>query len=318
MGIRLTTDLFIEKAIVKHGNKYDYSKVDYKDAHTKVEIICPKHGSFWQEPCYHLWGSGCRACGYEKVKVLNSMTQEEFIKKSLEIHKGLYDYSEVIYKSAKEKVKIKCNRCGKYFYQAPHNHLRGQGCYKCEKKRVALSQRKTTADFIKRAKEVHGNTYDYSKVIYTTTEDKVEIICPKHGSFWQSAGKHLQGNGCPKCCRSIGETKIARFLERNNIKYISQYKFDNCRNKLPLPFDFAIFNEDDSLKCLFEYQGRQHFEPRSKFGGIEAFKYTCANDKIKRDYCIKNNIKLYTFSYKEDLIKKLEEIKKCWENKVVL
>lgn len=311
MGKFLTTDLFIEKAIVKHGNKYDYSKVEYKGAYIDVIITCPIHGEFKQKPYMHLFGQGCRSCGYDRVKVKNSITQEEFIHRAREIHKDLYDYSEVVYKSAKEKVKIKCNRCGRYFYQAPHNHLQGQGCYKCEKKRVALSQRKTKEDFVKRARSVHGDTYDYSKVVYITNHDKVEIICPKHGSFWQDPSRHYRGEGCPKCCRSVGETKITRFLEKSNINFIPQYKLEDCRNKLPLPFDFAIFNEDGSLRCLIEYQGKQHFEPRSKFGGIKAFEYIVTNDKIKRDYCKRNNIKLYIISYKEDLIKKLEEIKEC-------
>jgi hypothetical protein len=126
-GIRCksTTSNFITESIKIHGNKYDYSKVDYKDNSTKVCIICPEHGEFWQRPNNHLSGQGCPACGGTK-----KLTTEEFIKKSIEIHGKRYDYSKVTYVNSDAPVLISCEKHGD-FLQTPHAHLAGQGCPSC-------------------------------------------------------------------------------------------------------------------------------------------------------------------------------------------
>ena len=128
-----TTEEFIHEARKKHGNKYDYSKVVYLNNHTKICIICPKHGEFWQLPLNHLSGRGCPKCAHEG---------------------------------------------------------NGERC------------RSSKKEFIKKAREKHGDKYDYSKVEYVNCETKVCIICPQHGEFWQSPNSHLIGHGCPKCKRN--------------------------------------------------------------------------------------------------------------------
>lgn len=309
MSRRITTRQFIEKAVLKHGNKYDYSKTVYKDAYTEVLIICPKHGPFYQKACSHLFGKGCRKCGYDTVKIKNSITEEEFLKKAQEIHGDKYDYSEVHYISGRSKIKIFCKRCKTFFYQSAHNHISGQGCKKCVKELNGLKARKTTKGFIKDALKVHGDLYDYSKSIYTTNHTPVEIICKKHGSFWQLPVKHVCGRqGCPKCHLSVGESQIYVYLKNNNIKFVTQYKFKNCVDQLPLPFDFAVLNEDGSVKFLIEYQGIQHFEARSGFGGVEGFNVVKRHDNIKQTYCINNNIPLHYITYKETVEERLKEI----------
>ena len=133
---KLTTEEFIARAKAVHGDKYDYSKVEYVDSKTKVCIICPEHGEFWQKPKNHLSGYGCPIC------------------------------------SGRKKMR--------------------------------------TIDFIKRAKQVHGDKYDYSKTEYKGNTEKISIICPEHGEFWQRSGNHLRGVGCPKCglIKSSSKQKI--------------------------------------------------------------------------------------------------------------
>jgi protein-arginine kinase activator protein McsA len=116
---------FIIKANEKHGEKYDYSKLEYVDAHTKVCIICPKHGEFWQTPNSHLNGCGCPKCGGNK-----SLTTEEFIEKAKQIHGEKYDYSKVEYVNANTKVYVICPIHGE-FWVTPANHLRERGCSQC-------------------------------------------------------------------------------------------------------------------------------------------------------------------------------------------
>lgn len=117
---------FIEKARKVHGDKYDYSKVEYVNNKTKVCIICPVHGEFKQRPDEHLKGRGCQKC------VGRNRSKEDFILEAEKIHKGRYDYSNVIYEASEKKVEIKCNKCGKTFFQKPWVHLQGHGCPYCK------------------------------------------------------------------------------------------------------------------------------------------------------------------------------------------
>lgn len=116
---------FIENAVKIHGNKYDYSKVEYINNHTKVCIICPEHGEFWQKPCGHLFGQGCSKC------VGRGLTTEDFIKKAQKVHGDRYDYSESVYVASDKKIEIKCNQCGYKFWQKPWSHLQNHGCPNC-------------------------------------------------------------------------------------------------------------------------------------------------------------------------------------------
>lgn len=125
-----TTDEFIFEAKKIHGDKYDYSKVEYVDCHTKVCITCPKHGEFWQTPANHLSGNGCPKCGYEKTISSNQYTTETFICEAKKIHGDKYNYSKVEYIDSKTKVCIICPQHGE-FYQSPDKHLQGEGCPKC-------------------------------------------------------------------------------------------------------------------------------------------------------------------------------------------
>lgn len=208
-----TTDGFIEKARKIHGNKYDYSKVDYTTNKEKVCIICPEHGEFWQDPHNHLKGKGCPICG-EKVHKPVKYTTKSFIVAATDVHGNKYDYSKTAYKNMNEPVEIICPEHGPFF-QLPYLHLSGSICPRCSRKVNGVKRRLTKEEFIERAKTVHGDKYDYSKVEYVTEKHKVCIICPEHGEFWQTPDKHLQGNGCPKCTYpySKAESEIFEYVK---------------------------------------------------------------------------------------------------------
>ena len=123
------------------------------------------------------------------------LTTEEFIKRAEEIHgKGKYDYSRVEYKNNYTKITIICPIHGE-FEQRPNSHLSGYGCPNCSNER----KRSNTEEFIRKAREVHGDKYDYSKVVYKGALIKVTIICPIHREFEQRPNDHLRGKGCAKC-----------------------------------------------------------------------------------------------------------------------
>lgn len=127
---RKTTDEFILEAKKKYGDKYDYSKVNYINCKTKVSIICPEHGEFWQTPHLHLNGRGCPNCN--KSRKLNL---DEFILRAKNIYGEKYDYSSSEYINDTTKIKIFCNECKNYFYKSPGLHIRKhQGCTYCAEK----------------------------------------------------------------------------------------------------------------------------------------------------------------------------------------
>lgn len=128
---RGSTEQFILQASKIHGGRYDYSKVEYVDARTKVCIICPIHGEFWQTPHAHLSGQGCIKCSYMKCRNGRNLSQEEFILRAKEVHGDKYDYSKVNYVNSTTKVCIICPKHGE-FWQTPSGHINAkQGCQKC-------------------------------------------------------------------------------------------------------------------------------------------------------------------------------------------
>ena len=218
------TENFINKAKQVHNDKYDYSKVNYVNSKTKVCIICPKHGEFWQEPRHHLSKHGCPMCGKENSDRKQSLTLNEFIEKSNQIHNGKYIYDKVNYVNAETKVCIICPKHGE-FWQAPHSHLRGQGCPKCGRERNINSIKITNEAFIEKATQIHGGKYDYSKCIYKDSNTKVKIICPIHGEFWQIASSHLNGHGCVKCANIGKLNTISDFIKLSNNKHHGKYDY---------------------------------------------------------------------------------------------
>lgn len=278
---KLTTKEFIERAKKVHGDKYSYDKVNYINNKTKVCIICPKHGEFWQTPESHLVGEGCRYCARRYKK-----TTEDFIREAIEIHGVRYDYSKVDYKSTMEKVIIICPKHGE-FLQTPSKHLTGQGCPNCRR-----NKKDTTESFIEKAKKVHGNCYDYDNTEYVNNWTKLRIICPEHGEFWQTPNDHLDGCGCPMCKSSKLEKLVRDSLKLNNIIFEEQKNWDWLIYKSNQYVDFFLPEYNIAIEC----QGLQHFEPVDYFGGELDFLSNKNRDKNKLDLCNSHGIKVLYYS----------------------
>lgn len=298
---RLTAEEFISRSNAVHGNRYDYSNVIYKNGKTKVDIKCIIHGTFGQRPYNHSIGEGCPRCRIEYMRKALSMTLQEFVRKANEIHGSAYDYSKVVYYGNKKKVEIICPNHGS-FWQTPNNHLGGQTCPSCAKTIIANKNRKTTNEFIRDAKVVHGQKYDYSNVIYLHKDKNVSIKCVKHGLFNQSPHNHLCGAGCPRCASSKGEQKIIIFLDSKGVQYERQKMFSDCRSPKGRMLKFDFFLPETNL--LVEYDGPQHF------GDLRIGKYTLKkeefeilkiHDEIKNNYTQKKGIKLLRIPYWENI-----------------
>ena len=229
---KITTENFIARANDIHNNFYDYSLVDYVGNKSYVKIICPIHGEFEQTPFMHTQGSGCWDCGYLNRAPNKRMNTEQFIIRANKVHNNFYDYSKVEYKKSKIPVKIICPKHGE-FQQTPDKHLNvnskndGRGCPECGILKCAEAQTFTTEMFLKEARLIHGNKYDYSLVKYIKSNIDVIIICPMHGKSLQSPNHHLNSSGCSRCGWEIGASKtilsqeeaVQKFIERHGNKY---------------------------------------------------------------------------------------------------
>ena len=284
---RKTTEQFIEEAQHGWGDKFDYSKVEYKTRLEKVCIICPEHGEFWQTPAQHLSGAlGCKACWSEKY----SKSTEDFIEEAIKIHGDKYNYSKTIYKTARQKVTIICPKHGE-FEQLANAHLQGEGCFQCERERRA----KSTENFIKEAKKVHGDTYDYCKVNYINRNTPVIIICPKHGEFEQLPSNHLQGKGCSHCKSKEQAALFNRLVEdfpNEEILYEVGNRIIPWLEGQRFDIYFPKYN------IAIEYNGPQHYMPIQKLGGELAYLKTIERDREKRKKCEENGCVLFELKYK--------------------
>lgn len=285
------TEIFIRKAMLVHGDKYDYSKVNYVNSKTKVCIICPKHGEFWQIPAEHLRGKGCTKCGQALCgKKQRQKSKNTFVERCKEIHGEKYKYDKVDYVDSHTKIVVTCPKHG-YFETFPYRILNGSGCPKCKSEKAHKQFSKGTSKFIEDAKHIHGDLYDYSLCDYYNNQTKVIVICREHGAFEIRAGEHLHGCGCPLCKEPMGEKRIRLYLESHHISFIRQYAIKYKDNNYKS--DFFI----PSRKLVIEYNGEQHYKPVSKFGGAKAFHKQRQRDKNIREYCKDNNIKLLEISY---------------------
>lgn len=192
-NLKEATQKFLKEAKEIYGDTYDYSLVDNVKVKEKVKIICKEHGEFEQAAYSHLKGHGCKKCKIESLR----NTQEDFIKKAKKVYNDKYDYSLVEYKGHHTKVDIVCPKHG-VFSKTPSQHLYGRECNGCSPARIK-HLKKYKDKFLEKSEKIHDNKYDYSKVEYNGSANKVEIICNIHGSFLQSPKVHLEGSGCQEC-----------------------------------------------------------------------------------------------------------------------
>lgn len=200
---KLTLKEFVAKAVAIHGDKYNYDNVVYINSQTKVGITCPIHGVFKQSPAMHLQGQGCPQCKAEKTSERFVKTQDAFIQQAVAIHGDRYDYSKVQYNGTHAKVCITCNKCGKEFFQTPHNHLEGQTCPWC------AGKKKNTEMFKDELRNIYGDIYNLDDVVYVNAATPVKLVCSKHGAFEKKPKDLLCGRGCVSCGNESAARKLS-------------------------------------------------------------------------------------------------------------
>lgn len=221
--LRMTTEEFKLNARKIHHEKYSYEKIIYKNVMTDIVITCDVHGDFNQRPITHLRGSGCPTCAGTK-----RLTTEEFKSKARQIHGEKYSYEKSEYASANDVVTITCTvESHGDFQQTAASHLQGHGCSKC-----AGGVRSTNAEFIFKARQIHGDRYSYENTVYTNAAQKVAITCSveEHGDFQLEPSLHLQGRGCPECAKLLATELRRKAFLREAIKiHKGKYQYDDVQ-----------------------------------------------------------------------------------------
>lgn len=242
-----------------HGDKYDYSGVQYKTMHNDVTIGCKVcNKTFEQRPYAHIQGQGCPICGLANRRSPLRKTTEKFIEQAKSRWENLYNYDKTKYLNKNTKIKYDCPKHGE-IEQKPKLHI-NSGCPFCNGRGISKHSKLT---FTHLANLVHNNKYNYSAVEYKGMGKNLEVICPTHGSFWQTPANHVHNKtGCPKCdaikSSSRAEKSVLDFIRQNYAGEI----IENDRKVLDgKEMDVYI----PSLKLGLEYHG-MYFHVETAYG----------------------------------------------------
>lgn len=298
---------FIIKSKKIHNGLYSYDNVNYTMNKNPITITCKIHGNFNQVPSSHLSGSGCPKCKTDKLSVTFSKDIEWFISKAKSIHGNNYIYEKSEYKNNNKHIVITCKKHGD-FIQSSKAHLSGQGCPFCAFNQSSINKTLTQKQCIEKCIEVHGNKYSYEKSDYKGSANKIIITCAIHGDFKQTPNSHWSGSNCPKCSNigpSLSEINIMNILNENDVEFVFQKRFPDCRNpktNYMLVFDFYL----PEIDALIEYDGAQHFIeiPNRRWESLDYIQY---KDSIKNEYCKNNKIRLIRIIYNQNIINRLKE-----------
>lgn len=301
----------IEISKIPKYKDYDFSESIYNGYDNLMKVKCKKHGYFTTTPHRLLNGEGCRFCGIESSAKTRTKSVDYFLQISHEVQGDDYDYSYMNYVNLSTEILIKCKKCGKFFMQKPFLHLRGHGCSDCNNLKGIECRKTTFEKFVEISTEEHGeDMYEYFESKYKSYLEETLIKCKTCGKFFtQIARNHAVGCGCIYCNSSKGENKIIKILDKFNYEFLFQYRFEDCRDKIPLIFDFYIPN----YNLCIEFDGEQHFKKVNWTGKMaeeqmeENLKSNQLRDKIKNDYCKNNKINLLRIKYDEDIEEKLTE-----------
>lgn len=276
-----------------------YDMVDeYIDYSTKIRFKCKQCGNIiTKSPCFMIHHDGCKYCYYMRRKEL-VYTDEEFKKMVYEKNKNIKILGT--YAGSQSDIKCECLIDGHIWETKASRLHHGVGCPRC-----GGSLKKTNQEFLEEMEIINSDIEILGE--YTSNKTKLKVRCKLDDNVWEQSPNHLlRGIGCPVCAntkRSKGEEKIKKFLEENEISYTHQKWIKECHDKLTLPFDFCVYDDNGSTKFLIEYDGIGHFKPiRYSYNQSEndakiVYEGIVRRDHIKNEYCKMSGTRLVRMPY---------------------
>ena len=300
MSKKKTHEEYVKELVSKNPNIKPIEK--YIKMKIPIEHYCIIHDVAWKiTPECALRGYGCPECKKEKTKNICVKTHKQYVSEVKHINQDIDVVG--IYINAKTPIKHYCKKHNIFWDAAPGNILSGYGCPECGKEKSINGRKKTNQEYIMEVAIINSDIEIVGK--YVNAHTPILHRCMVDGYEWMALPANIvKGSGCPECNESHGEKQIRQWLSDNNIEYVPQKTFNDCKNKKSLPFDFYLPDYNICIEC----QGKQHFEIIDYFGGEERFNYTKKHDNIKKEYCDNNNIKLVYIDYTENDINSIKTI----------
>ena len=269
---------------------------EYKNSSTKIQCECLICENKWKaKPSHLLSGHGCPECAKKQRAKSNTKTHEQFIVELTKVNPNIKVLNK--YKHSQDKILCECLICQHQWEVIPQNLLRGYGCPECSQKESAKARIKTHEQFIDKLMEINSNIKVLER--YEKAKNKILCECLICQHQWSTTPNDLlNGHSCTVCKSSKGELKILKFLQTHNITYVVQKRFDDCRLKQSLPFDFYLPKHN----ICIEYDGEHHFRvvdfsSHDFERASQQFEKIKLRDEIKTQYCKENNIKLLRIPY---------------------
>lgn len=273
----------------------------YIGANKRILHKCKYCGKEWFIcPSDILEEKSCRECACKRFGAKVRKLHTQYVDELFNINPNIEPIEDYI--NTDTSILHRCKICRHIWSIKPNHTLRGHGCPICGFKSMADSKRKPQEQYIQELFYVNPSIEVIGEYVNYTTP--LLHRCKKCGNEWEAKPMHtMRGHGCTSCNESHGERGISVWLDNNMIEYIPQYRFDDCRDRYPLPFDFYLPQHN----ICIEYNGRQHYESIDFFGGEDAFKVRQQHDNIKKNYCQNNDISLLCISYQQDIKEELNK-----------
>lgn len=316
-GKKITKEEFIERAKSVHGDRYDYSLVEFINMGTKVKILCQKHNEFLQSPNHHTKiKQGCPICAKEENIEKRKVSYDDLVRRTSERHGDKYSIKKQDFDTLRSKIFVECKYHGEF--QTEGRFLfKGNPCKKCIDENLGKRMYKTKTskeNFIQRCIETHGNKYDYSKSIYKGSNKKIEIICKVHNnSFYQRVGDHIRGRGCPECGIENNKTTLKshdEFIKQCIDKYGD--KFDYSKTKYTRAIDEVTVTcpkHGDFKKIAREFSHyNQYGCPSCADESVSSFELDIKGYIKNLGFEIKENTKKIIFPLELDILLKSKNL----------
>lgn len=317
---------FINRASELFNNKFDYSNVNYVSMKTPVEIICPEHGKFWQRPMDHLRNKfGCPECAkkyktktynteaQKKVHTDSQMTKEDFIQLANKKYNNRYKYVINDWNGlVNSKIIVICPKHGTFVTNARAHIMKNNiyGCPECAKEHRIKNKSFTYDDVIKQCKDQYGDYYEYPETnrnIYTNKQTKIQIICPKHGTFYKSVTKFLSGQECPKC--KLEKAKENGYIPGGyNESWFSNHP--ECKEDLGILYYLKV-NDLDKHTVYYKIGITKYQDPTNRIKSLKSSALRLSNKHLEFEVVSTKSYEMYmAYKLEQQILMQFKNIRK--------